>query len=132
MRVFVVVAEGSKTLRRIIRTDGDPAKVVTTHAGERVIETQLAEYDHLRDANALAAWLAEKIGPPLHDCRCVEINAEGLVVGVHQADPVLDKPVFGEAHTLELHATARVGERKVNGSFPARAGESVVVSKGGD
>lgn len=121
MTVAVVYAAGSRIIRRVIVSDGDALKHAALVDGEAALEIPEKTY---REASAedVAAYVAERIGPPLHDGRCVEVDKQGEVVAVYLADPVIDKPRYSLEHSIEVSKTAEIGQVKdARGQFVAKA-----------
>ncbi len=119
MPVAVVYAAGSRIIRRVIVSDGDVRAELVD--GEAVMEIPEKTY-RAASAEGVAAYVAERIGPPLHDGRCVEVDKQGEVVAVYLADPVIDKPRYSLEHSIEVSKTAEVGQVKdARGQFVAKA-----------
>lgn len=121
MPVVVVYAAGSKLVRRVYVSDTkkEISDVVRLAPGENALAVPFEQYTKL-NATQIAAWVADQVGPPEHDGRCVEVDGDGKVVAVLAADPALDKPIKDKNNTLEVHGWAEVGDQKLNGIFPPK------------
>lgn len=112
---FVVYADQSKTIRRIIVSDALDIDAIGVAHGEAILAIPFEEYTKKNDSE-IRAFVAQKIGGPLHDCRCVEVDSRGTVVAVYVADPVIDSP-FRAGNTMELHKSADIGDIKQGDVF---------------
>jgi hypothetical protein len=113
---FVVVIHGidSRIIRRVIvaSTDAEASRAAVLRDGEARIDLPMKNYGAIADGNLHAA-VAAIIGEPAHHGRVVEVDPSGAVVAAYMADPLLDAPTIDASHTLELHATAAVGDVRV-------------------
>jgi len=111
-------------------TDAELARAVVTVDGEAVHYMPTDEYA-THDAVTFRAALAVQVGEPLNDGRVAEVDATGKCVAVYSADPLIDKPVMGKFHTLELSKFAEVNDVKVAGKFEPKAAQAVEPTVGG-
>lgn len=112
----VVYAQGSRTIRRVIVSDEDATVKAALVPGEALLVVPFTTYTQSNAAD-LRDFVAQQIGPPTHNCRCVEVDRTGTVVAVYHADPAIDSPI-ALGNTMELHDTAAVGDVKQLGAFP--------------
>lgn len=97
----IVIAAGSKMIRRIVIDHDDPA----SHAGEGETVILVGRAPSLEEAVA-AVIDTTGVTPP--DPRCVVIDEKGEVVDVKMLDPELDAAAF-PGKTLKLHSEADRG-----------------------
>lgn len=119
MPVAVVYAVVSKTIRRIVVSDENDLHVALVQ-GEALLEVPFKWYSQ-SNAQDLHDYVSSVIGPPEHDCRCVEVDKSGKVVAVYAADPAIDKPLYSPEFTVELSKDATIGDIKGgDGKFPPK------------
>lgn len=124
-QIAIVYGADSKLMRRVYvcDTDEDLARAVVTVPGEAV-HYMLADEYATHDAVTFRTALAEQVGVPKNDGRVAEVDATGKCVAVYSADPLIDKPVLGEFHTLELSKFAEVNDVKIAGKFEQKVAEA--------
>lgn len=104
--VTVIYATESKTVRRIAVSDDSHA--VGMINGESSITIPYDDYSKMNPAE-LDAHIVKTIGAPAHDCKCIEVDKNGVVIHSIMADPDLDKPLMSKDNTIQL-GVADAGE----------------------
>jgi len=124
-QIAIVYGADSKLMRRVYvcDTDDELARAVVTVPGEAV-HYMLADEYATHDAMTFRTALAEQVGAPKNDGRVVEVDATGKCVAVYSADPLIDKPVLGKFHTLELSKFAEINDVKVAGKFEPKVAQA--------
>lgn len=113
--IGLVIASGSKILRRVIVPDDDVELENRSHVqpGEMLIRYPA---DAPRDLESLKSAVQTATGVLPPSARTAVVNANGDVVGLCLADPALDKI---DGHMLVLSDEAHIGWRHSNGKFQA-------------